>query len=187
MPFIESGSAAGRWNVQLCRVMWFAAKIQQEFTSHERGKMKKMAWVAATALTAGLLTSAAPTAATASPTDNGVHNTSTIAVGAVQAWRTNSCVYRQGCYDALIPAGQYSGWRYTAAVYFGDNYCLRVRAWLPGGGLGPVEITREGPAWFVFNSAHPGFDVRARPIGDVGCQRAAETSRDTGEFVQAAQ
>ncbi|TMR95038.1 hypothetical protein [Nonomuraea basaltis] len=167
--------------------MWFTGKIQQEITRHERGKMKKMTWAAAIALTAGLLTSAAPSAATASPTDNEVHNTSTIAVGAVQVWREAACVYRQGCYDDLIPAGQYSGYRYTAAVYFGDNYCLRVRAWLPGGGLGPVDITREGPAWYVFNSVHPGFDVRARPIGDAGCQRSAETSRDAGDFVQAKQ
>ncbi|MFC5819452.1 hypothetical protein [Nonomuraea harbinensis] len=151
--------------------------------------MRKTTWAAAIALTAGLLAGGAPSAATAaSPTDNGVHNTSTIAVGAVQTWITNACVYRQGCYDALIPAGRYSGWRYTAAVYFGDNYCLRVRAWQAGGGLGPVTITGEGPAYFVFNSVHPGFDVRAVPINHADCHSAAATSSgDAGEVVQAGQ
>ncbi|GIH78037.1 hypothetical protein Plo01_44660 [Planobispora longispora] len=147
--------------------------------------MKKTAWAAAAALTTGLLASAAPSAATASPTDNEVHNTSTIAVGAVQVYREPSCVYRQGCYDALIPAGGYSGWRHTDAIYFGENYCLRVRPWLPGGGLGPVAITREGPGYFVFSDAYPGFDVRAKPIGDPLCRRSAKASTDAGGFVRA--
>lgn len=147
--------------------------------------MNKTAWAAAIALTAGLLASAGPSAAMASPTDNEVHNTSTISVGAVQVYRGPSCVYRQGCYDALIPAGQYSGWRHTAAIYYGDNYCLRVRPWLPGGGLGPVQISPEGPGYAVLPDAPPGFDVRARPIGDALCRRSAETSADEGYFVRA--
>lgn len=147
--------------------------------------MKKMAWAAAIALTAGLLAGAAPSASAASPTDNEVHNTSTIAIGAVEVWRGAGCIYRQGCYDALIPAGLYSGWRHTAAVYFGDNYCLRIRPWESGGGLGPVTITPEGPAWFRFNDAYPGFDVRAVPIGDSGCRVPANASKDAGDFARA--
>ncbi|MFD1546710.1 hypothetical protein [Nonomuraea guangzhouensis] len=168
-------------------VMWFTEKIQQEITRQERGKMKKIAWAAATALTVGLLTSAGPSAAMASPTDNEVHNTSTIAVGAVEVYRGPACIYRQGCYDALIPAGQYSGWRHTGAIFFGDNYCLRVRPWQPGGGLGPVQISPEGPGWAVLPDAPPGFDVRARPIGSADCDRSAQTSSDAGYFVQAKQ
>ncbi|MFI7132071.1 hypothetical protein ACIBQ1_40785 [Nonomuraea sp. NPDC050153] len=149
--------------------------------------MKKMAWAAAIALTAGLLAGATPSAATASPTDNEVHNTGNVAVGAIQVWNTTACVYRQGCYDDLIPAGQYSGYRYTAAIYIGDNYCGRIRYWLSGGGLGPVDITPEGPGWYRFNPVHPGFDVRGVPITSAGCDRSGATSRDGGEFVQAEQ
>ncbi|MFG6201209.1 hypothetical protein [Nonomuraea sp. JJY05] len=170
---------------EFTEIMWFTRKIKQEITRYERGKMKKMAWASMIALTAAFMTTLTPSAAAASPTDNEVHNTSTIAVGAVQVYRGPSCIYSQGCYDALIPAGQYSGWRHTAAIFYGDNYCLRVRRWLPGGGLGPVEISPEGPGYAVLPDAPPGFDVRARAIGDPLCDRSAQASGDAGYFVRA--
>lgn len=157
----------------------------------ERGTMKKTTWASAIALTAGLLT-LTPSAAQADAPE--VRNTSTISIGAVQVWSTNACVYRQGCYDALIPSGRFSGWPSTAAIWVGQGYCLRLRPWLPGyteqnppppAGLGDPIVRIPPPGtqggWHRFGADTRSWDVRALPLSDPGCGGPAPSAK-TGSF-----
>lgn len=156
--------------------------------------MAKLRWASALALAAAILATAAPASAAegrvapakeqaeapvlgttsqassarAAALSNGVHNTSTIAIGAFEVYRGDGAFYRQGKYDALIPAGRYSGFPYTAGIYVGPGYCVRVRGWLPGGGLSHVEWG-YGEDWVTFSTNYPGFDVRALPSNNSGC------------------
>lgn len=176
----ESGQAGGRYSAariaipELFRVMFFTGQIQQEVTGYERGKMKKATWASAIALTAGILTSVPPAASAASPTANEVHNTGSYGIGAV---RYVSHVHTPGHYDALIPAGLYSGWPHTSYLYVGPGYCVRLRGWLSGGGLTQVQIlTPGGPTsgeWRL-NDSYPGFDARALLLSDPGCSSSAK-------------
>ena len=96
---------------------------------------------------------------------NAVHNTGTIAIGALEGRDGN---YRQGKYDALIPGGLYSGFPYTGGIYIGPGYCVRIRGWLPDGHLSDVWIIR-GENWYELPLDYYGYDIRARPLSSLDC------------------
>ncbi|WP_219463407.1 hypothetical protein [Nonomuraea rhizosphaerae] len=132
--------------------------------------MKRTAWVSAIALAAGILTSVPTAASAASPTANEVHNTGAYGIGAI---RYVNHAHTPGHYDALIPAGLYSGWPHTSALYVGPGFCVRLRGWNPDpqhltGAQILTNIGGEGE-WFL-SDLYPGFDARALPIGDAGCR-----------------
>jgi hypothetical protein len=154
---------------------------------HERGKMKKATW-ASVALAAGLL-ALIPTAAQADAPE--VRNTSTIAVGAVQYWAGNTCAYRQGCYDALIPAGRFSGWPSTAAIYSGPGFCVRIRYWAAGyteqnppppeGLSDPIIYRFPASSYpnggFIHFTDSRSWDVRALSLSHADCNTSTSSAK----------
>ena len=99
--------------------------------------MRKTSWAFMVALTVALVTGLSPAASASAvkTLDVGgadavaatwkVRNTGTIGVGAIRVWRGVGRFYQQGdgLYDAVIPAGRYSGWPSTEGFYIGPGYC----------------------------------------------------------------
>jgi hypothetical protein len=139
--------------------------------------MRKLAWAPVIALVAGVLTFLTPGTASAAAVE--VRNTGGYGIGAVQF---RDGVYNvPGKYDAVIPAGRFSGYPSTAGIYLGPGYCVRFRAWLRGteqnppgpGDLSDPAIIRAEPATFP-GGRHLWFDngswdVKALPLSDSGC------------------
>lgn len=139
--------------------------------------MRKLAWAPIIALVAGILTFLTPTAASADAIE--VRNTGSYDIGAIR-WYDG--VYNvPGKYDALIPAGRFSGWPTTAGIYVGPGYCVRFRIWLRGteqnppgaGDLGEVNFFRADAFNFP-NGRHllfgnSSWDVKALPLSNSGC------------------
>ncbi|MGW4958843.1 hypothetical protein ACWEPL_16580 [Nonomuraea sp. NPDC004186] len=152
--------------------------------------MKK--WVPTAALAAALLAGLTPPASAASPTDNEVHNTGTVWVGAIQVRNFNTnLAYRSGKYDELIPAGLFSGYRHTDGIYIGPGYCGRFRQWLRGTEQNPPapedladpQVIR-GERWVWFPEPTIGWDVRALPLSDPLCAGASLTAKDGKLLIQ---
>lgn len=140
--------------------------------------MKKWTWAPMLALTFALLAGTAPaaSAATVAPlATNSVRNTGAVGIGAIQVF---DGVYKHGSvaagdyYDDLIPGGYFSGYAYTAGMYIGPGYCVRVRRWLNSSGteLGPVSVRL--PGHYEFNPAYLGFDIRAASLSSTLCAGA---------------
>ncbi|GGP52943.1 hypothetical protein GCM10010185_26330 [Saccharothrix coeruleofusca] len=117
-------------------------------------------------------------AASASPTANEVRNTGTIGIGAIQVF--DGQYKHPGQYDDLIPGGRFSGYAHTAGLYVGPGFCVRLRGWLygteqnppPPSGLTDPQLLPGGTsgAQWELSDAYPGFDARALPASDPGCQ-----------------
>ncbi|MEO3925253.1 hypothetical protein ABGB07_15485 [Micromonosporaceae bacterium B7E4] len=144
--------------------------------------MKKVRWASTIALTAALLISLTPTAASAASRE--VRNTGAYAIGAIQVFDGQ---YSQGAYDALIPPNRFSGWASTAGIYVGPGYCVRARKWLAGTEAFPPAPSQldnpfivHGPAYVeLFSSI--GFDVRALPLSDPLCWNPSPVA-ESGPF-----
>jgi len=149
--------------------------------------MKKTGWAFIVALTIALLTGLSPSApaAAASTGETGntgkaallqawkVRNTGDVGVGAIQVWLGQGPYYQQGqgLYDAVIPAGQFSGWAFTQGFYVGPGYCLRTRHWTNASGTSLGPVTRWGPGQLGPFDTTYGIDIRAALQSSVLCQR----------------
>ncbi|MFD0689629.1 hypothetical protein [Actinomadura fibrosa] len=126
--------------------------------------MKMVKRLGAVALAAMLVTSQAAPASADDDPFNLVKNTGGVAIGALASF---NLPHKNGTYDDLIPSGQFSGYRFTVAVYIGPGYCLRERYYIRGE-LGPVRIIQGPREWALYNGQ--SYEIRALPQGDPLCR-----------------